>query len=60
MVAAEGVARLLHGSEAGELNRRLRARYIRPEALEALGEHDSPPEVVVAGETYVLVSNRKE
>ena len=36
MVAAEGVARLLHGSEAGEVNRRLRARYIRPEALDAV------------------------
>jgi nitroimidazol reductase NimA-like FMN-containing flavoprotein (pyridoxamine 5'-phosphate oxidase superfamily) len=36
MVSAEGSARLLHADDAQETNRRIRAKYIRPEALDAL------------------------
>jgi len=36
MVAAEGEARILDGSAASEVNRRLRAKYIPPEALDAV------------------------
>ena len=36
MVAAEGIARVIQGSEAQAINHRLRAKYIRPEALEAI------------------------
>jgi hypothetical protein len=36
MVSAEGSARVLHGNDAQETNRRVRAKYIRPEALDAL------------------------
>ena len=37
MVAAEGRARVVGGSEAQEVNRRLRAKYLRPEVLDAIG-----------------------
>lgn len=36
MVAAEGTARVLRGPEAAERNRRLRAKYIKPEALDGV------------------------
>jgi len=36
MVAAEGAARVLSGAEAHAVNHRLRAKYIRPEALDAI------------------------
>lgn len=36
MVAAEGRARVLDGGAAADVNRRLRAKYIRPEALDAV------------------------
>ena len=36
MVAAEGTARVIRGAEARAINRRLRAKYIRPEALDAI------------------------
>jgi hypothetical protein len=36
MVAAEGTARVLRGPEAAERNRRLRAKYIKPEALDGI------------------------
>jgi hypothetical protein len=36
MVAAEGMARLLRGDEARAVNHRLRAKYIKPEALNAI------------------------
>jgi len=36
MVSAEGSARILRGDNAQETNRRVRAKYIRPEALDAL------------------------
>jgi nitroimidazol reductase NimA-like FMN-containing flavoprotein (pyridoxamine 5'-phosphate oxidase superfamily) len=36
MVSAEGSARILRGDEAQETNRRVRAKYIRPEARDAL------------------------
>jgi hypothetical protein len=37
MVAAEGRARVVGGSEAQEVNRRLRGKYLRPEVLDAIG-----------------------
>ncbi|MGH9212138.1 MAG: pyridoxamine 5'-phosphate oxidase family protein [Acidimicrobiales bacterium] len=36
MVAAEGRARLIEGAEAHEINHRLRAKYLKPEALDAI------------------------
>ncbi len=36
MVSAEGSARILRGDDAQEMNRRIRAKYLRPEALDAL------------------------
>ena len=36
MLSAEGSARIPHGNDARETNRRVRAKYIRPEALDAL------------------------
>ena len=36
MVAAEGIARVIHGSEARDINHRLRAKYIKPGALDAI------------------------
>ena len=36
MVAAEGTARVLQGTQAQELNHRLRAKYIKPEALDGI------------------------
>ena len=36
MVAVEGTARLIEGAEAHAVNHRLRAKYIRPEALDAV------------------------
>ena len=36
MVAAEGTARVLQGTQAQELNHRLRAKYINPEALDGI------------------------
>ena len=36
MVSAEGIARVIYGSEAHAINHRLRAKYIRPEALDAV------------------------
>jgi hypothetical protein len=36
MVAAEGTARLLRGAQAHELNHRLRAKYIKPKALDGI------------------------
>ena len=36
MVAAEGIARVIHGSEARGINHRLRAKYIKPGALDAI------------------------
>jgi PPOX class probable F420-dependent enzyme len=36
MVAAEGTARVIQGAEAQERNRRLRAKYIKPEALDGI------------------------
>ena len=36
MVAVEGTARLIEGTEAHDANHRLRAKYIRPEALDAV------------------------
>ena len=36
MVAAEGVARVVEGPEAQEVNRRLRAKYLKPEVLDAI------------------------
>lgn len=36
MVSAEGAARVIHGDEAQEINHRLRAKYIRPAALDAI------------------------
>ncbi len=36
MVAAEGAARILSGDEAHAVNHRLRAKYIKPEVLEAV------------------------
>ena len=36
MVTAEGTARVLRGAQAEQLNRRLRAKYIRPTALEGI------------------------
>ena len=36
MVAAEGEARVIRGVEAHALNHRLRAKYIKPEALEGI------------------------
>ena len=33
MVSAEGRATVLHGAESSAINHRLRAKYIRPEAL---------------------------
>lgn len=37
MVAAEGRARVIEGGEAQETNRRLRAKYLRPDVLDAVG-----------------------
>lgn len=36
MVAAEGIARVIHGPEAEAINHRLRAKYIKPEAIDAI------------------------
>ena len=36
MVAAEGIARIIHGPEAHAINHRLRAKYIKPEAMDAI------------------------
>jgi hypothetical protein len=36
MVAAEGIGRVIHGSEAQAINHRLRAKYIKPEAMDAI------------------------
>jgi Pyridoxamine 5'-phosphate oxidase len=36
MVSAEGTARVLSGAQAQALNHRLRAKYIRPEALDGI------------------------
>ena len=36
MVAAEGSARVIEGAEANAINHRLRAKYIRPGALDAI------------------------
>jgi Pyridoxamine 5'-phosphate oxidase len=36
MVAAEGAASVLQGRQAQELNHRLRAKYIKPEALDGI------------------------
>lgn len=36
MVSAEGTARVLDGPEAQDLNHRLRAKYIKPEALDGV------------------------
>jgi hypothetical protein len=36
MVSAEGIGRVIGGTEAQEVNRRLRAKYIRPEALDGI------------------------
>ena len=36
MVSGEGSARIPHGNDAQETNRPVRAKYIRPEALDAL------------------------
>src|SRR5687768_14807569 len=36
MVAAEGTARVVHGDEAHRINHRLRAKYIKPSALEGV------------------------
>lgn len=36
MVSLEGTARVIHGAEAHAINHRLRARYIKPEALPAV------------------------
>lgn len=36
MVAAEGSARIIEGAEAHAINHRLRAKYIRPGALDAI------------------------
>jgi len=36
MVAAEGTARILHGDSAQQINRRLRAKYINPTALDGI------------------------
>ena len=36
MVAAEGTARVIEGAEANAINHRLRAKYIRPGALDAI------------------------
>jgi hypothetical protein len=36
MVSAEGTATVIRGARAQELNRRLRAKYIRPEALDGI------------------------
>ena len=36
MVSAEGTARVLDGAQAQALNHRLRAKYIKPEALDGI------------------------
>jgi hypothetical protein len=36
MVAAEGTARVITGDEAQEINHRLRAKYIKPTALDGI------------------------
>lgn len=36
MVAAEGIARVIDGDEGAAINRRLRAKYIKPGALDAI------------------------
>jgi len=36
MVAAEGTARVIGGPEAQEINHRIRAKYVTPEALEGI------------------------
>jgi hypothetical protein len=36
MVAAEGAARVLTGEDAVAINHRLRAKYLKPEALDAI------------------------
>lgn len=36
MVAAEGMARVISGPEAGEINHRIRAKYVKPDALEGI------------------------
>jgi hypothetical protein len=44
MVSAEGTARVIRGAEAHDINRRLRAKYVKPVALDdidrAFGKFD--------------------
>ncbi|MCI0687137.1 MAG: pyridoxamine 5'-phosphate oxidase family protein [Sporichthyaceae bacterium] len=42
MVAAEGLATVITGSRAHEINERLRAKYIKPEALDGVNQAWGP------------------